>query len=351
MGAIASIAAPIAGAVLGGIGGAKSSGGGTTTTSSSSAPWQPQQQYLTQGFGAASTALNNALANPVYQGQRVADLNGFQTSGANQAGGFATNNFGQAQNLTNIAGGLVNSGASFGSNAQNIYNQYAAGIDPTQQILANANQYASNPYIDGLIDASGRDLTRQLNEQTLPTLNRQFAGTGNTNSTRAGVESAIAQRGAADRLADMSSQIRSQFFGKGLDLSQNQYNQNLTNSLQANRGLLDSYNAGNNGLNNGADLANSYFNMANDAGSVFQNQDQNRLNANMAQFNEQNQNPLKYINQYMQAVDGNYGGTSSGTSTAPKTGGGWQGAITGVLGGGLGGLGAASQAKKAGLFD
>lgn len=337
------------GAILGAVGGSKSKGGGTTTTTQSSAPWQPQQEYLTKGFNAAGTALDNALANPVYTGPRVADLNGYQTSSANNLGTFADQSMGNAYSLLNAGNSNLSAGANYGNNAASLYSQYA-GVDPTQSIIANANQYAANPYVDGLIDASGRDVVRQLNENTLPTLNRQFAGTGNTNSTRAGVESAIAQRGTADRLADMSSQIRSQFFGQGLNMAQNQYNQNLENSLKTNSQLLNAGNYGINAINAGQQFATNNFNQGQNAGAVYQNQNQNQLNANMAQFNEANQNPLKYIQQYMSSVGGNYGGSATGSSTTPESGGGFMGAVTGALGGALGGIGAASQAKKAGLF-
>lgn len=336
------LGATAVGGLLGGIGGAKKSGGGTTTTSQTSAPWDPQQQYLTSGFSDARTALDNALKNPVYDGQRVADLTGYQTNAANTLGNYAQNNAYLAGQATDAASSLLGAGANFGNNAQNIYNQYA-GVDPTQQILGIANQYANNPYVDGMIDASGRDVTRQLNEQTLPTLNRQFSGTGNTNSTRAGVQSAIAERGARDRLTDLSSQIRGQFFGQGLTDGKNQYNQNLANSLLANQGLLESYKNGQNGLQNAQDLASGYFNQGNTAGGLFQTQNQNVLNANMAQFNEANQNPLNFINQYMTAVGGKYGGSSTGSETAPTTGGGFMGAVTGALGGALGGAGAGSK--------
>lgn len=340
-------AVALGGAALGAIGGSQSKGGGTTTTTSTSAPWQPQQQYLTSGFSDARTALDNALKNPVYMGDRVADLNPFQTGAANTLGNFSQNNAYLANQSTNAANSLLTPGSAYGNNAADIYSRYA-GVDPTQSILNTAGQYANNPYVDGMIDSAGRDVTRQLNENTLPTLNRQFSGTGNTNSTRAGVQSAIAERGATDRLTDMSSDIRGKFFGQGLTEGRNQYNQNLSNSLLSNQALLDSYKNGQNGLTNSADLASKYFTQGNTAGGLFQTQDQNVLNANMAQFNEANQNPLNFINAYMKAVGGQYGGTSTGSTTAPKSGGGIMGGITGGLGGLSGGLGIAS--KLGGLF-
>lgn len=332
----------VGGAILGGIAGSKGKGGGTTTTSSTSAPWEPQQKYLTSGFEDARTALDNALANPVYQGQRVANLNPFQTGAANTLANFSQNNFGLANSATTAANSMLTPGSQYGANAADIFARYN-GLDPTQSILNTASQYANNPYVDGMIDASGRDIARALNEQTLPTLNRQFSGTGNTNSTRAGVESAIAQRGAADRYADMSNAIRGNLFDTGLRQGQNQFNQNLQNSLAANNQLYNAYNVGQSGLGNAADLASKYFTQGNTAGGLFQNQEQKELDAAMAAFNEANVNPLNFINSYMNAVRGNYGGTQTGTTTTPKTGGGFMGALTGALGGLSGGLGMASQ--------
>lgn len=336
-------------ALLGGISGSKSSGGGTTTTTSSSAPWDPQQPYLTSGFKDARTALDGALKNPVYQGPRVANLNPFTTSGANLVGNYANTNFNNVESGTNAANSLLTAGANYGNNAADIYARYS-GVDPTNTILENAGRYANNPYVDGIIDSAGRDVTRQLNENTLPSLNRQFSGTGNTNSTRAGVESAIAQRGAADRLSDMSSDIRGKFFGQGLTMAKDQYNTDLVNSLSANRGIYDAFTGGNSGMKSSADLANSYGNMLTNAGSIYSNYDQNILDADRAKFDETNANPLDYIQKYMASVGGNYGGTSSGTSTAPSSGGGIMGAITGALGGAAGGIGIASKAKTSGLF-
>ena len=324
-------------AVAGAIAGSQKQGGGTTTTSSTSEPWQPQQEYLKYGFQQAKDYTQKALDNPVYQGNRVAGLNPFSVNAANSAGAFAPQGFTYGTNVMGLSNNVFNTGAGFANNAANLYGQYSG--DPTQQILANANQYANSPYADSMIDAAGRDVTRNLYENQLPTLAKAAAGSGNTNSTRAGVESAIAQRGAADRLADISSGIRGQLFNTGLTQSQNQYNQNLQNSLAANSQLYNAYTGGTQGLLNGQNIGANAFDMGNTAGQVFQTQDQNQINADMAKFNETNQNPLNYLTQYMGLVNGNYGGTTNGTSTAPSYGGGLAGALTGALGGGIAGAG------------
>ena len=237
---------------------------------------------------------NQFFANPAYGGQRVAGLNDFQTGSANNLGGFAGQFTPAAQGA---AAGLgfsnIGAGANFGSNAQGIFNQFSG--DPTQQILGAAGQYANNPYVDGLINASSRDVVRNLYENELTGAGLRASGTGNTNSTRAGVESAILQRGAADRLADMSSNIRSQFFGKGLDMGQNQYNQNLSNMLQANQGLMQAGQFGMDALGGAQNLAQTGFGQGQLAGSLFQGQNQAELDASRSQFDEGLQNRLAVL--------------------------------------------------------
>lgn len=317
--------------LLGGLAGSQKSGQSSQSQSSSTQPWAVQQPYLQYGFDATKNATQNALNNPVYTGQRVADLNGIQNQAIGYANDFQNQAFGRAGDTMRIGSDLMGTGAQFGNNAASLFNQYSG--DPTQTILANANQYANNPYVNGLVDASSRDVTRNLYENQLPTLAKAAAGSGNTNSTRAGVADAIAQRGAADRLADISSQIRSQFFGQGLSQAQNQYNQNLQNSLAANNQLSNAYTQGLNGMNNGMSLANNAYSLAMNAGNAQQANEQAKLTAAMNQFNEGNTNPLAFLTSYMNNVGKNYGQSSTSTTENAGTGGGWQGALGGALGG------------------
>ena len=326
------------GALLGGLAGSQEQGGGTQSTTS--APWEAQQPYLTYGFEQAKDLYGKASQNPVYQGQRVAGLNPFTSNIANMVGGYAPTSFGFGQNALSQGSQVAGTGAGFAGNAADLYSRYN-GVDPTQTILNNASQYANSPYAQGMIDAAGRDVTRNLYENQLPTLAKAAAGSGNTNSTRAGVESAIAQRGAADRLADISSNIRGSLFNTGLQQAQSQFNQNLTNSLAANQQLSNAYGAGNNAMIQGQQMVGNAFDQGTGAGNVFQGQNQNELNAAMQQFNEQQNNPMDLLSKYMGLVQGNYGGTS--TTQLPSYGGGWQGALTGALGGALGGAGIASK--------
>jgi hypothetical protein len=324
-------------AVLGAIGGSQSSGGGTSTATSE--PWKEQQPFLEYGFEQAQQATENALANPVYGGQQVAGLTPEQQALIQQGTQFGTNQFGQAQGLQNMSMGALGATSGFGQNAADIYGQYA-GVDPTQQIIAQAGQYANNPYTQGIIDSASRDVTRNLYENQLPSLALGATGTGNINSTRSGVQQGIAERGAAERLADISSNIRGQFFQTGLGQAQNQYNQNLQNQLAANQGVQGAFGAGVGGLGAGQQLGAGGFNLGQTAAGMNQTQQQNEINALIQQFAAERDIPRDIIAQYMQTIGGNYGGTQ--TQTAPKTGGGFMGALQGAAGGALGGYGIAT---------
>ena len=350
--AISTGAALLGSAAIGAVGSMASAKAANKPQTSTTEPWKAQQPYLTYGFEQAKNAYQNASQNPVYQGQRVADLNPYQTTGANQVGSFATGLGSLGANALATGGlGLMRSGYQFGNNAGDIFAR--ASIDPTQQIINNAGMFANNPYADSLITAANRDVVRNLNENQLPSLARSASGTGNTNSTRAGVESAILQRGAADRMADTAANIRGTLFNTGLSMSQNQFNQNLSNMLNANRGLLDAYNQGANSFTMGQQAAGNVFDQSQAAGGVFQNQNQNIINANMQRFNEQRDIPMDLAARYMQTVGGNYGGTQTQTGSS---GGGLGGAITGALGGfnlgtGIAGrLGPFGQTPSSGSF-
>lgn len=279
--------------------------------------WKLAKPYQQEALGGLSDISQQVASNPAYSGQRVADLNPFQTFSANTLGNFAANTGGLGYGMVGSGMNNMMAGDAYGANSGDIYGR--ASGDPTQQIINQAGQYANNPYVDGMIDAAGRDTVRQLTEQQLPSLARGFAGTGNTNSSRAGVESAIAQRGASDRLADISSGIRGQFFGQGLGMAQNQYNQNLSNMLSANQGMLQAgqYGAGLMGL--GQNFAGNAFTQGQAAGGLYQNQQQNVLQGDMNQFNETWQNPLSVYSALSGAASGATGvKTTAGVSTQPS---------------------------------
>jgi hypothetical protein len=272
--------------------------------------------YYQQGLSGLSGLAKQVGQNPAYTGERVADLNPFQTSAADSLGGFSGNTAGYANTFMNAGLGNLGAASGIGANAQDIYGR--STMDPTQMIIQQAGQYADNPYVTGMIDAANRDTVRALTEQQLPSLMRGMTGTGNLNSSAGMKEGQILTRGAQDRMADMASNIRGQFFGTGLNMAQNQYNQNLQNMMSANQNLLQAGQFGGQALSGGQDFAQTAFGQGQLAGGLYQGQNQAELDANRAFFDESIQNPLSVYS----ALVGNAAQTktqgTAGVATQPS---------------------------------
>lgn len=200
------------------------------------APWSAQQPYLRYGFEQGRSLYDQAVGRPMYDGPFDAGTNPNLDQGFNRMVDWSNNAGMSAGNDLAAAGrlGIGGFGQSLG-NAQTLFNQ--AQADQTQNTINRAGQFADNPYVDGLVDASLRDVNRNL-QLGLASNNANAVGTGNMNSTRAGVTEALLTQGAQDRAADISSQIRSGLYSQGLGLANTQIQQGFGNSLAANQQSL-----------------------------------------------------------------------------------------------------------------
>jgi hypothetical protein len=339
------IAAAAVGAGIGAVGSnmaAKTSADGQKAAAeAANSPWSKAQPYILDGYEKAGPLLD-AASTGAYSGDRVAGLNPYQTGGATSVGDWATNTGSKIPDYLLQGGqGMMSAGSAFGGNAQQLFD--SAGQDHTQQFLDTASQYANNPYVDGLVDANSRDIVRNLNENQLPALNLAAAGSGNTNSTRTGVAQAIAERGASDRLADVSSGIRSQFFSQGLDAARSQYNTQQSQAGTVNQQLGTAYQLGTGSLTGAQQANGNNFDQTQAAGGVFQGQDQKVLDANKAAYTEGQNTNMDLLAKYMGIINGQYGGQAVGGTVA--NGG---AAVQGALGGATAGLGLAG---KLGAFN
>jgi hypothetical protein len=293
------------------------------------APWEAQQPYLKQGFAQAQDALAAATGMGTFQGPYTADLNPFQTQGWNTAADFATNQGVQGANTVFGAGmDNIGSASQFGTNASTLFGQ--AGINPTEQIIGNGAQYANNPYLSGQIDAASRDVVRNLNENQLTGLDGMAAGTGNMNSSRTGVAQGIMQRGAADQIGDISAQMRGQAYNNGLGMAQQQYNQGMSNMLNANGQLMQAGQFGADQIANGLNIGYNSGNVLAQAGAGFQNQAQNVINGQRDQFKDQQNNQMDLLGKYMSLINGNYASGSANIQPANTFGNVASGALTGM---------------------
>ncbi|GJH23805.1 hypothetical protein [Caballeronia novacaledonica] len=238
--------------------------------------------------------------------------------------------------------GLTSAGANVGTNAQNLFNT-ATGTNPTQSFMNYGNNLANSSMANSMIDAANLDVSRDLNQTQLPSLAVQAAGNGNTDSTRTGVAQALLQSQAQQNMLQNATNIRSNLFNTGANMAQSQYNANQTQALNANAQVGSAYQLGNSALLNGQQANGNNFDQMTAAGSMYQGQQQNVDNAAQQYFQDQQSTPLNLIGQYMNVINGKWGGqpvSSVGPSVAGS-------AIQGALGGGLT---AAGLADKLGGF-
>lgn len=267
----------------------------TTQTTSSQSPWGPQADQLKYAFGEARSIYDQQSGTPGYQGAFSAGLNTTQTDGleALRANGVGTRQFGGTLATTGegLLPNLVQAGEGYGAmaggdpRAMALYDRALA--DPTQDIIRAGGQYAANPYLDAQIEAANRDTVRGLTEQTLPGINTAATGLGSLNSSRAGMAEGIAIRGAQDRMADVSATMRGQAYDRGLNLASQNYQQGMSNALNANNQNMATAQAGLAGLTNtgtlGAQIGQQGYGLGQSgaaqqlqAGSVYQ-EEENRV--------------------------------------------------------------------------
>ena len=233
--------------------------------------------YVDNNLKGSEGALNNVLGTGAYQGQTYAGPNAFQTGTANTMGTYG-------QNMMNSGNAMMGNSAGFGNNANNMYGQYQGMVNNAQQQdrLGNAINYA-NQNTGSLLDTAMRDDRRSLQENTLTGIDMAASGSGNTNSSRAGIATAVANRGYDDRRADMASNIQNSLIDRSLN-TQNQAfadQQNaLSGAMGANAGISNAYGVGLNTMGQG-----SNFGM--NAGNSLQGYDQAQLNDMRQRFEDQ----------------------------------------------------------------
>lgn len=288
-------------------------GGTKKTTTTDQGPWAAQQPYVKDALQSAQGLFQSKSGTTAFDGPTYAGINPLTAGAANDTAGFAGGAGKSAADATTLAGmGLLGQSGNY-MDALGAYDK-AAGADNTGSNIKNAGMYADNPYLSGQIDAASRDVTRNLSENIMPSIDRAATGTGNINSTRAGVAEGIAMRGAQDQVGDIASSMRGDAFNNGLNLAQNDA-QNRTAAMGNSAGMYG--NAVNSGAaNTAAGVDQSYTNLGKTglAGGVFQADQQAQYDAAQAEWNANDTRQQGLLNNYYGTVGANNWGTS-GTST------------------------------------
>lgn len=295
--------------------------GGNTTTKTDSMnqktdPWAGQQPYLSDAFSQASN-LYNSQKGQYYTGDFYAQPTQAMTDAFNGNLGFSSGTGANAATTATNTGATA-AGAGL-SGAQTAIGQIQGMTgDQTQNNINAASQYANNPQMDSMVTAAMRDAGRQLNEQDLPTLDRNAAATGNLNSTRTGVAQGILERGLADKTADVSANLRGNAFQAGLGQAQQDYMNRLNAMSQGGAAAGSLLSQGLSGLSAGSDINNTNTNTNLTASTMLNGYNQSALDNQYAKYNAQTQTPWQNLQNYYGIIGGNNWGSSttgSGTST------------------------------------
>lgn len=274
------------------------SGGGAQTVTNKTEPWKEQKPYLTDIFGKAQSNYNTQ--QPQY---------------------FSGSTVAQPSDTTQTAQQLQTQRALNGSPAQTAANNQVT--DTLNGAFLN-----SNPYLDQSFNSGANQLTKSYNN----------AVTGNTAGFAAGGRTGS---GMAAFMKDQSDNT----LGQNLQqLYANTYGQNYTNERTNQMRAL--------GLQPGVSGQDyTDLNALSDVGSAQDTQNQAQLNDQVSRYNYNQNLPYNSLVNYMNLIQGNYGG--SATQTTPFQGGGSPlgGILSGAsAGAALGPWGAAGGAILGGLF-
>lgn len=278
------------------MGGGGSSGSTTTTTKAD--PWAGQQPFLTTGFQsikntyAPGGTVTGANLPAYYPGQTIA-TDSPETQAALQA-----------------RTGRALYGSPLTTAAQN---QLTGTL--------NGDYLNSNPYIDATYNKAAKGVTNKYNEIVNPGIDSAFSGAGRYGSGAYAQARNTSDRTAATELGDLASTM---------------YGQNYANERQNQiQGQLYA-----------PDLANQDYydiNQLSSVGDYKTNLAQQQIDADRAKYNYNANKDQTALQQYMELIQGNYGGTSTQTNPYYRN----------SAGGGIGGVaqGIGAVASLAGLFS
>jgi len=313
------------GAIIGGamglLGANKQAKAQDAATAAQMAGFKQYQPYVDANLSGSQAALTGILNTGAYTGQTYAGPNAFQTGTANTMGNVGANLIGNGYNM-------LGANANFGQNSQALYDQFQ-GLSQQAQFqdrLQNATAYAANNS-DAIVNASMRDDYRNLTQNTLVNNNLSASGTGNINSSRAGVTDAIAIRDYNDRRADTSAAIQNQMIDRSLAQQAQQFADQgaaLNAAGNANAAIQSAYTTGLNTLGEGA-------NFGMNAGNSLQGYDQAGLTAAQNDFERMRDFEMQQRMQYQSGILSQ--APNSSQSVKPNTVDPFQAAMGGAMSG------------------
>lgn len=315
--ALISAAVPaVVGGIMGNSGARQQNSATNQMNAANNQAYIDARPYLLRVMEDGEAALDNVLAQGNYTGPTYAGLNPATQEGLDNT--IASGRTGYAD-----AGNFMNLGRGFGANAVDLFNR------ASQSQLDTANAYAADPanYMD-MLNAATFDDRRNLNENTLTNINQGASMSGNANSSRAGIASAVAERGFLDRRANTAVNIQDALRQRSMADQQN----TLSNMTGANNNLSQLYGTG---FTQGGMSANQMT----QAGGALQRDQQNQYNNQRNRFEEARDFEMDQLERFNQGILSGVQRSPAGYSAvnADPTMGALGGAMAGAgIGGSLG---------------
>ena len=268
--------------------------GGTTVKTSTTEPWAEQKPYLQKGMAQADTLLKAGLPD-YYSGQTLAGFTPGQQDAMSGMAGYITGPR-AARQQAGAEGALARSlGGYTGFNQGQTADLLAGKVD-----LGATSPFATTA------NALQQQVMGQLKGNILPGLRQQTmtyqpggGSRGNLVQNKA-ISNAVTQ-GLTKPLADMYSGAYQQAQGMrlpaaGMGIQQQQFGQGqYPTTMAAPLGM---------------------YSKLGEVGAQQQRMDQAIIDRDMAKYQYDTMSPYNALNQYMNTIAGNYGGTT--TQTTPK---------------------------------
>ncbi len=270
-------------------------GGAPQVVTSNTAPWRGQQQYLLKGFDMAERMFNQVP--DYYPGETVAGFDPLQTQAQDAAAGYITGPRSAAQQA------YAEDALLRGLSGQTGFSSEQMG----DLLAGNVRTGAGTPY-QAMADALSGDVINRLHGSILPNIRQQQVMYQPGGSSRAALEQNKAVTGAVKQgltlpLAQMYSDAYSTAQGMRLPASQMMINQQM-NSLGMYPSIMS------------APL--NMYGALGDIGAQRRALTQATMDADMARYQYQATAPQQALANYMNSIQGNYGGQTYQTSPGPS---------------------------------
>lgn len=304
-------------------------GGGTRVSTSKSGPWEGQQNYLKYGFANAQK-LFEKQAPDYYPNATVAGFDPANIDAQNAVLGYAMGPRPAAQQAAaenQILGtyNLAKTASEYGADATRYGMSQAdyAGMTPFQaeqlsgMLAGNVNTDQLTPVTNAL----ARDVLDNLTGTVLPKVREQQIGYQPGGSSRGDLVTSRAVNTATTKLTDQASRMYADAFARAQERRLPAGQMALGAQQQAQQYGLRGGQLGLSALQQYPSIMAAPLSMMesiNRVGDTRRSMNQSNMNADIARYNYEAMKDYTHLANYMNQIQGNYGGVSQITQPGPS---------------------------------